>query len=111
MNVTRRENERKLIHHYNRYSPHDRDSRIQTFEEASILHNPSADRTRRSCSSQRTNHNAIAREPFPIPPLLNLTSRGSNISQDKKDSEREIEKRVNLLVEEVLAFISTDIEG
>lgn len=110
MNITRRGNERKLIHRYNRYNPHDRD-RMQYLEAPSVIHHdPHDDRT--SCgSSQRTLTNAIARDPFPIPPLLTLTSRGSNVSRDKKDSERELEKRVNLMVEEVLAFISTDIEG
>lgn len=103
MNITRPSKQRTLIHH--NYARH----RIQTLEEeASILRNL---RRTTLCSSRRR-ANTIVRDPIPIPPLLNFTSRGSTVSrQDKKDDEREVEERVNLMVEEVLAFISTDIEG
>ena len=103
MNITRPSKQRTLIHH--NYTRH----RIQTLEEeASNLYDL---RRTASCSSRRRT-NTNVRDPIPIPPLLNLTSRGSTLSrQDKKDNEREIEERVNLMVEEVLAFISIDIEG
>ena len=104
MNITRRGNERKLIHRYNRYNPHDRD-RIQTLEAPSVIHH---DPIHRSASCFRTNH-AIARDPFPIPSPRLLTTRVSVVSQENKANERELEERVNLMVEEVLAFISLDI--
>lgn len=99
MNIRRQENERKLIQQCNRYNPHDRD-RIQTLEAASLIHHDPIHRSE-SC--------LIAREPFPTPSPRLLTTRVSAVSQENKAYERELEERVNLMVEEVLAFISLDI--
>lgn len=107
MNIRRQENERKLIQQYNRYNPHDTRDRIQTLEAASLIHHDPIRRSG-SASCSQTNH-TIAREPFPTPSPRLLTTRVSAVSQQNKAYERELEERVNLMVEEVLAFISLDI--
>ena len=109
MNIIRQENERKLIQHYNRYNPHDRD-RIQTLEADSVIHHQYEPTQRRPESCSRTS--TIARDafvPFPTPSPRLLTTRVPAVSQNKAD-ERELEERVNSMVEEVLAFISLDID-